>query len=425
MGYLEWKEAGRGIAPREPLAYETMAHLVLPAKMKKSGGGDVNCTILRVMIYMRSIITEDKIRSLVNAGLSVRKIASAMGVCQQTVIRALRRYGLKTIVIRAHPNLNVRYFETIDSKEKAYWLGFLYADGCVKVKGGSLGLVLELATKDEETIDRFCAAVRADTKRKTYTTRLEKYYAVSIRFSGEFVRHLISQGCTPNKTFRIRFPHFDNEELDLAFLLGFYDGDGSVGGSIVCGNYAFLSDIANRYGIQDKLAMKGRLPTLRLSLELRKAMFTNYADSMQRKRATYVKRPYVRPIGVKPITELHNTVWPSDEELAKLVWQKPFTALCNDLNLDAPNTIKKRCIRRDIPRPPRGYWRRRNAGYNHEEALMSQKQIRTPQRRISLDQLAQAIQIIDSGKSIRSAARAIGFHHSTLLNILAKGRSDL
>ena len=26
---------------------------------------------------------------------------------------------------------NYNYFKTIDSEDKAYWLGFMYADGCV------------------------------------------------------------------------------------------------------------------------------------------------------------------------------------------------------------------------------------------------------------------------------------------------------
>ena len=29
-------------------------------------------------------------------------------------------------------NYNEKYFETIDSEHKAYWLGFLYADGYVE-----------------------------------------------------------------------------------------------------------------------------------------------------------------------------------------------------------------------------------------------------------------------------------------------------
>ena len=31
-----------------------------------------------------------------------------------------------------HPNLRTYFFDAIDSKEKAYWLGFLYADGFIE-----------------------------------------------------------------------------------------------------------------------------------------------------------------------------------------------------------------------------------------------------------------------------------------------------
>jgi hypothetical protein len=47
--------------------------------------------------------------------------------------------------------------------------------------------------------------------------------------------------------------------------------------------------------------------------------------------------------------------WPSDEQLAEMVWQKPRTTLAKELGV-SDRAIGKRCKVRNIPQPPRGYW---------------------------------------------------------------------
>jgi hypothetical protein len=47
--------------------------------------------------------------------------------------------------------------------------------------------------------------------------------------------------------------------------------------------------------------------------------------------------------------------WPSNEELAKLVWESPRTKLAIQLNV-TDKAIANRCNVRNISQPPRGYW---------------------------------------------------------------------
>ena len=47
----------------------------------------------------------------------------------------------------------LKIFETIDTEEKAYWLGFLYADGSVGSKDNRIEL--GLAEKDLKQIEKF------------------------------------------------------------------------------------------------------------------------------------------------------------------------------------------------------------------------------------------------------------------------------
>jgi hypothetical protein len=72
-------------------------------------------------------------------------------------------------VLNYHPNLKLNFFEKIDSKEKAYWLGLLWAEVYLGERGH---IRLELNSKDEILIDRFCNAIGLDTKYKKYRTRI-------------------------------------------------------------------------------------------------------------------------------------------------------------------------------------------------------------------------------------------------------------
>jgi hypothetical protein len=182
-----------------------------------------------------------------------------------------------------HPDLIEDYFDEVDTTEKAYWLGFLYADGNVSQNGYSMAL--KLALKDEERIDAFGAAIGADGI---------KYY----RAQGQVALHvgrkrfcdgLVKQGCGPAKTTDIRLPQFSSDALDLAFLLGYFDGDGWRQGArsaAVCsGSQAMLADIKVRWRLPS--VIKQTAPgcwAIVLGVELYEKMQANYTDSMPRKR---------------------------------------------------------------------------------------------------------------------------------------------
>ena len=55
---------------------------------------------------------------------------------------------------------NKDYFSKIDTSDKAYWLGFLYADGCINrfyrgEKLKSMTLELGLCYRDKEHLEKF------------------------------------------------------------------------------------------------------------------------------------------------------------------------------------------------------------------------------------------------------------------------------
>lgn len=212
------------------------------------------------------------------------------GTCyrRESNYKLRRKRGVQPRKRLQNPNLVENYFETIDTLEKAYWLGFLYADGYVT--RNHRGLQIQLATKDEGLLDKFINAIGGNLENKRYYEGYEiPGKRVEFRFSNPgFVSHLVDNGCVTKKSKVIRLPNFDCQKLDLAFLSGYYDGDGLKGSSaICCGSMLFLEDIKSKHGIDFKIRLgnqKGTVFTLSLGAPLFKNMMNNYPDSLERKR---------------------------------------------------------------------------------------------------------------------------------------------
>ena len=69
-----------------------------------------------------------------------------------------------------HPNLKSDYFEKIDNKDKAYWLGFLYADGYLS-RIPIERLNLQISKKDEEIIKKFALKIGYNLEHQIYDSR--------------------------------------------------------------------------------------------------------------------------------------------------------------------------------------------------------------------------------------------------------------
>jgi len=124
---------------------------------------------------------------------------------------------------------NQFFFNCINSEKSAYWLGFMYADGCVKGNKIYLGL----AEKDKDFLEVFKRDIEATNpiykqklsiKGKTYVSY---YLTISSKY---LVNDLIKLGCIPKKSLTLKFPTYEQvpEHLMHHFIRGYFDGDGCV-----------------------------------------------------------------------------------------------------------------------------------------------------------------------------------------------------
>lgn len=124
--------------------------------------------------------------------------------------------------------INEEYFKVIDDGHKAYWLGFIAADGCINKDNTKLSLCL----KDLSVIEKFKKDTASTYKISSfgkYDKRTNKtYYGYSIQVTNKiFISHLIDKGITNKKTDCLSFPDI-HEEYYPYFIAGLFDGDGSV-----------------------------------------------------------------------------------------------------------------------------------------------------------------------------------------------------
>ena len=114
-------------------------------------------------------------------------------------------------------------FEIIDTEEKAYWLGFLYADGSVGSKEDKIEL--GLAEKDLKHIEKFRDFMNI-TNKISYREKT-KSYRMSFR-SAKCKQDLIDKGCIPKKSLILDFPNENQvpKHLIRHFIRGYFDGDG-------------------------------------------------------------------------------------------------------------------------------------------------------------------------------------------------------
>ena len=251
------------------------------------------------------------------------------------------------------------YFSRVNVTS-AYWAGFLAADGSVQ----RTKLRLRLSVKDEDQMDRFLAAVGMPQTTKRYrTTTPYGSRCVEIHVAcREWVHSLVQFGIVENKTFQLRLPDLGAVDLNLSYLQGYFDGDGSISGGasqLTSGSLQFLQDICERYDLPARpvKSSTGNCWRLTLGRGLLRRMNAAAPASMPRKRVGDGTR---RSSGPRAEASRHLRKFdPAGEELRDLVWSMPSTGVAKLFGV-SDVAVAKRCRLLGIEKPGRGYWASRS-----------------------------------------------------------------
>lgn len=124
--------------------------------------------------------------------------------------------------------VNKRFFDTW-SREMAWVLGYIYADGCI-VENPALYLTFHCLDREIlEKINKALASNHPIRARLTYLTKkreLKKPYVLNI-YNNYLITRLIELGVFPRKSNVIVFPSMPKGYVKH-FIRGYFDGDGCV-----------------------------------------------------------------------------------------------------------------------------------------------------------------------------------------------------
>ena len=222
---------------------------------------------------------------------SLTKLGRKYNIKRQTLSERFKKWGYKVVNQQNRCRLNESCFDSMDSEEQFYWLGFLYADGNISKEG--YRIEMRLSIKDIEHLEKFRSFLQLTTKIRTGECNGNGFCHLSVR-NKHLWNKLNSLGCIPNKSLILTFPKlqlFTKKEYVLHFIRGYVDGDGCLslskdGDKIrtrisIVGTESFLNTINKIFKNKGYLRSKETLSYKNKAFELR------FSDLSSRRLARY------------------------------------------------------------------------------------------------------------------------------------------
>ena len=249
---------------------------------------------------------------------SISKLSDKYGINRKTIVKYLNERNIEITNTHNKIPFNENSFDSIDTEEKAYWLGFMYADGYISSKNNQIGL--QVAIKDIEHLQKFNKFLNYSGGMRVYDSH---QFGSNSKFNknGELIqmvrtvitnKHLWNAlnniGCVPNKSLILQFPNksiFKSEDLIRHFIRGYVDGDGTLGiyphsktnptleaSLLIVGTKSFLEGVQNYLNIKGFLMQKTNCDenTYRLGYSTKKA--EQVANILYKDATIYLTRKY-------------------------------------------------------------------------------------------------------------------------------------
>lgn len=176
---------------------------------------------------------------LFKQGYSLTKIEKLLHIAHYDLSKRLQNDGFEVKNLWNECKFNANIFDSIDTEEKAYWLGFIFADGYIASKGKTkqhYNFELSLKGDDVNHLYKFQKFVECSSEKvKVSQVKCGDKLCTRCRIcltNKHFWETLNSYGCTPKKSLTLKFPNVDifkSKDLIRHFIRGYVDGDGSIG----------------------------------------------------------------------------------------------------------------------------------------------------------------------------------------------------
>lgn len=176
-------------------------------------------------------ITKETLESLLQEH-SNAEIARMYGVTRNAIVYWRQRYGLgpslKSINRAVRYSYNQRFFQSIDTPEKAYVLGWIITDGCIPTAGNNIHIGVK--ESDKYMLEQI---VRLMEGNQTVRVRTVNGYAGPTQYANvticgkQLMDDILALGVKRTKEENSRLPNVP-QHLHSHFLRGMFDGDGWI-----------------------------------------------------------------------------------------------------------------------------------------------------------------------------------------------------
>lgn len=216
-----------------------------------------------------------EIQLMVENQYSLESIAKKFQVHPKTIYQKIKSNGWNYPILGVGKNtpyhFNEHYFDIIDNEHKAYWCGFLAADGyIIQHKNGwqnQFGITLQ--TQDKYILEQLNKDIDGNyvIRDKKISKNNKEYYSSILQCTSDIaVQALIDKGIVPRKSLILKYLQHIPKNLEHHMIRGYLDGDGSLGvnnrNEYWCqflGTQSFLSGIQHFFQTNNKIYKRGNI----------------------------------------------------------------------------------------------------------------------------------------------------------------------
>ena len=235
-------------------------------------------------------------------GISLTEMGKREKVDRRTLAKHFKELGIEIVNKQNRSKINEHIFDQIDSEEKAYWLGFIFADGYISSSPLREGVKkvyqfeISLGIKDIEHLNKFKKFI--EFKKDIITDNSRCRFIAANKHLWTTLNEL---GCTPNKSLSLKFPNIP-QNLVKHFIRGYFDGDGCISRHVhntcvtphieLLGTKQMLEHVLLHSGISAKYKHDIRHSEETWSLEWTKDLGIEFINYLYNDCSIYLNRKY-------------------------------------------------------------------------------------------------------------------------------------
>ena len=247
-----------------------------------------------LMTYSKRLSEEDIEYVLCNYnGNNTAELSVALKCSPNQILKILHKHNVS---VGYSYTIDETFFDDINTSEKAYVLGLLFADGNnLDQKRVSIGLI----KSDIDILIKVAGIMQYDYPIKVSDNKTKGVACLNI-YNKNIISSLNSLGLIPRKSLIIKYPEIP-DQFDKDFIRGYFDGNGSiVNGRFnvnICGSDSIIQTISSivlsHLSVISRVSKMGKISRLDLtrknSLVFLRWIYSDADTFLKRKHSLYIQ----------------------------------------------------------------------------------------------------------------------------------------